>query len=156
MQVHDTVDTVVDTDEVTYGEVVDLDAEDCEMGGAEKNYYNNYTGNYSDDYNNYNNCNDNNDNKTDALTLVSLNSESGESGVCGESGDSDRDSNTSDTSDSDIDHSMFLDDESYPPSSIVLELRAAQSVIGLEAYLADELMESLGIHAVEVMSCHVM
>lgn len=44
---------------------------------------------------------------------------------------------------------LFLDDKKYPPSSVVLELRAAQSILGLETYVADDLMESLGMRSEE-------
>lgn len=38
----------------------------------------------------------------------------------------------------------YLNDEAYPPSATVLELRAASSVLGLEAYSADDLIDKLG------------
>jgi hypothetical protein len=34
----------------------------------------------------------------------------------------------------------YLDDNLHPPSSVVLELRAAQSVLGMEAMAADDMM----------------
>lgn len=39
---------------------------------------------------------------------------------------------------------IFLDDEKYPPSAVVLELRAARSVLGFDSYAAEDLLESLG------------
>lgn len=48
-------------------------------------------------------------------------------------------------SDGDSDASIpYLDDEAYPPSATVLELRAASSVMGLERYSADDLIDKLG------------
>lgn len=38
----------------------------------------------------------------------------------------------------------YLNDQQYPPSSAVLELRAASSVLGLEHYSADDLIDKLG------------
>jgi Ca2+-binding EF-hand superfamily protein len=38
----------------------------------------------------------------------------------------------------------YLDDKQYPPSPVVLELRAASSVLGLEHYSADDLIDKLG------------
>jgi Ca2+-binding EF-hand superfamily protein len=49
-----------------------------------------------------------------------------------------------DDNDSDGFH-MYLEDEKFPPSSTVLELRAAVSVLGLEHYRADDLIDKLGI-----------
>jgi len=41
---------------------------------------------------------------------------------------------------------VLLDDKLFPPSSVVLELRAARAVLGLEGLAADDLMESLAQH----------
>ncbi len=38
----------------------------------------------------------------------------------------------------------YLDDDTYPPSAAVLELRAASSVMGFERYSADDLIDKLG------------
>lgn len=38
----------------------------------------------------------------------------------------------------------YLKDSDYPPSSVVLELRAASSILGLEQYTADDLIDKLG------------
>jgi hypothetical protein len=38
----------------------------------------------------------------------------------------------------------FRNDKTYPPSSTVLELRAASCIIGLENYAADDLLDKLG------------
>lgn len=39
---------------------------------------------------------------------------------------------------------LFLDDDRFPPSSTVLELRGAVSILGLECYKADDLIDKLG------------
>lgn len=41
----------------------------------------------------------------------------------------------------------FLDDDAYPPSAVVLELRAAQSVLGLDDCKAEDMMETLGAYS---------
>lgn len=53
--------------------------------------------------------------------------------------------------DDDSSHDAYLDDEKFPPSSVVLELRAAQSVLGLDTCPADDLMETLGMQSEEGM-----
>eukprot|EP01038_Epipyxis_sp_PR26KG_P012080 gene12080-16166_t len=42
----------------------------------------------------------------------------------------------------------YLDDAQYPPSSMVLELRAARSILGLETMQSDDIMERLGKFAI--------
>lgn len=42
------------------------------------------------------------------------------------------------------DANPFLDDEQFPPSSTVLELRAAACMLGLEGYRPDDLIDQLG------------
>lgn len=39
---------------------------------------------------------------------------------------------------------QYLKDELFPPSSVVLELRAARSILGFDGMAADDLLESLG------------
>lgn len=43
----------------------------------------------------------------------------------------------------DDDDNLYLDDKLFPPSAVVLELRAASSILGLESYTADSMMETL-------------
>jgi Ca2+-binding EF-hand superfamily protein len=42
---------------------------------------------------------------------------------------------------------IFLNDVEFPPSSVVLELRAASAVLGLDKYKCDDMLESLGQQA---------
>ena len=41
---------------------------------------------------------------------------------------------------------VYLNDDLFPPSTVVLELRAARAVLGLEEYSAESLMDSLAAH----------
>lgn len=41
------------------------------------------------------------------------------------------------------DENIFLSDDHFPPSAVVLELRAARAILGLENYCADEMMAIL-------------
>jgi len=45
-----------------------------------------------------------------------------------------------------IDSNVYLKDKFFPPSSVVLELRAVRSILGLKQYNAADLLESLGSH----------
>ena len=45
-----------------------------------------------------------------------------------------------------IDSNVYLKDKFFPPSSVVLELRAVRSILGLKQYKAADLLESLGSH----------
>ena len=42
---------------------------------------------------------------------------------------------------------IFLSDQHFPPSAVVLELRAARAILGLENYCADEMMAVLAEHS---------
>ena len=60
------------------------------------------------------------------------------------SGDDDDDDDDDD--DELIDSNVYLKDKFFPPSSVVLELRAVRSILGLKQYKAADLLESLGSH----------
>lgn len=48
------------------------------------------------------------------------------------------------SSDGESEANQYLNDELFPPSSVVLELRAARSILGFDQLAADDLLESLG------------
>lgn len=46
-----------------------------------------------------------------------------------------------------VEENVYTSDKHFPPSAVVLELRAARAILGLENYSADELMATLAEHS---------
>lgn len=49
--------------------------------------------------------------------------------------------------DDEVEENVYTNDKHFPPSAVVLELRAARAILGLENYSADELMATLAEHS---------